>query len=468
MKYEKMEVWPTLKSLISAADGSATAKSLEQIRFGDEKIKSFLSLSPHHETPSPKNNLPLAGVPVAIKDNIAVKGLPLTCASKVLENNIAAYDATAVSRLKNAGAVIVGKTNMDEFAMGSSTENSAFHKTSNPWSIDHVPGGSSGGSAAAVAAGFVPVALGSDTGGSVRLPASFCGIVGFKPSYGTVSRFGLVAYGSSLDQIGIMSRYVEDVDEIYSLISGRDPMDESSVALPPDPLERKRNFSVAVIREFLDNESISANTREAILQGVDSLRSLGHQVTEVSLPFLNDAVIPAYYLTACAEASSNLSRFDGVRFGSRDGGFHLDSEAMTRKSRSLFGSEVKLRICLGNYILRAGHYDRFYGKAQAARHTISQGFTRAFKEIDFFLLPNFPTTAFPFGEYETDPLAMKLADLFTVTANLAGLPAISLPVGLANGLPTSLQLMGPRFTDHSLLRISRSLEKKLDFLRFVH
>ena len=468
MKYDRMEVWPTLKALSSESDSSYPERASKLIKAGDGQINSFLSLASPDSLETRPEKLPLKNIPLAVKDNIAVKGMPLTCGSRVLEKHSAAYDATVISRLKSAGAAIIGKTNLDEFAMGSSTENSAFCKTKNPWDLSAVPGGSSGGSAAAVAAGFVPVALGSDTGGSVRLPAAFCGVAGFKPSYGAVSRFGLVAYGSSLDQIGIMSRYVEDIEMIFRLIKGRDPMDESSVDCPADPLPEKPRLRVAMIKEFMDNSALQPCIADALEQGAEALRSLGHEVVRVSLPFLDEALIPAYYLTACAEACSNLSRFDGVRYGSRQGSFHLDSQAMTKQSRSLFGSEVKLRICLGNYILRAGHYDKFYGKAQVARSRIAKGFQQAFRETDFFLLPNFPTTAFSMGEFQEDALAMKLADLYTVTANLAGLPAISLPVELSNGLPTALQLMGPRFSDSSLLKLSKSLEAELDFLRLVH
>lgn len=465
MKFKTMEVWPTLKALKDKPASAYVHKTtaLDRIKAGDGQLHAFLSLDDSKTDPdSPEPGI-LSGIPLAVKDNIAVKNMPLTCASRVLENHRAVFDATVITKLKSSGAMIIGKTNMDEFAMGSSTENSAFATSLNPWDMTRVPGGSSGGSAAAVAAGFVPAALGSDTGGSVRLPAAFCGIAGFKPSYGAVSRFGLVAYGSSLDQIGIMSRYTEDIRLLFDIVRGHDPLDQSSVHETADPLAGKKKYKFAVISEFAENSAVESCIREALWQSAEIIKKTGHSVSTISLPFLDQTLIPAYYLTACAEASSNLSRFDGVRYGSREGDLHLNSHYMTCQSRSLFGTEVKLRICLGNYILRAGHYDKFYGKAQIARRRIAAGFRKAFQDFDFLLLPVFPTRAFKPGEFQDDPLALKLADLFTVTANLAGLPAISLPVALSDGLPVALQIMGPRFADHSLLTIAQSLEEELKF-----
>ncbi len=410
---------------------------------------------------------PLAGLPVAVKDVLSLRDHPTTCGSRILENFVSPYDATAIERLHDAGAVIVGKTNMDEFAMGSSTENSAYEKTRNPWDPDRVPGGSSGGSAAAVAAEMVPVSLGTDTGGSIRQPAAFCGVAGLKSTYGRVSRYGLVAFASSLDQIGPFARSVADLGLVLRSIAGRDPRDSTSAAAEvPDftggsgsPLKSLR---LGIPREYfppgLDPE-IAGAVRAALQQA----EGLGARVEEVSLPH-TDYAIPTYYIIATAEASSNLARYDGARYGYRspDAG---DLASMYRRSRNAgFGKEVKRRIMLGTYVLSSGYYDAYYLKAQKVRTLLRQDFERAFEKVDLIATPTTPSTAFRFGDKTDDPLQMYLSDIFTATINLAGLPALSLPCGLSReGLPIGLQLIGPAFGEQPLLRAGAALEETLGF-----
>ena len=409
----------------------------------------------------------LAGVPVAVKDNICVKGMQASCGSRILGNYHPPYSATVIERLINAGAVVIGKTNCDEFAMGSSNENSAFGPVRNPWDTTRVPGGSSGGSAAAVAAGIVPVALGSDTGGSVRQPASLCGVLGLKPTYGRNSRYGLVAFASSLDQIGVFGRDVEDIARVLGVIAGRDPRDSTSADVPvPDytaaldsNLKGVRiGFPAALFGKGLDQEVGSA-----VKSVIDVYRELGAEIVDVELPHASYA-IAVYYIIATAEASSNLARFDGVRYGFRAEDAP-ELRQMYRKTREEgFGAEVKRRIMLGTYVLSAGYYDAYYRKAQQVRTLIKNDFLNAFKNCDAIITPTSPTPAFALGEKVDDPLAMYLNDIYTVTGNLAGIPGLSVPCGLSSArLPIGFQLLGPYWSEAALLRMAHAYLEKRPF-----
>jgi aspartyl-tRNA(Asn)/glutamyl-tRNA(Gln) amidotransferase subunit A len=406
---------------------------------------------------------PLAGVPVAVKDVLHIEGLPTTCGSRILEGYRPPFTATAVARLEAAGAIVVGKTNMDEFAMGSSTENSAFKPTRNPWDVGRVPGGSSGGSAAAVAARLAPLALGSDTGGSIRQPAAFCGVVGLKPTYGRVSRYGLVAFGSSLDQVGPFGRTVGDVALAAALLFGADPLDATSVDGPAgDPgsaLERGASaLRIGVPRGFLE-KGVEAQTLARFDEAVAALGKAGATIVDVDLPHLVHAVA-TYYLVATAEASSNLARYDGVRYGRRAGG-PSDLRAMYGRTRDEgFGPEVKRRIILGTFALSSGYYDAYYLRAQKVRALIRRDFDRAFAACDAVATPTTPAPAFRLGEKTSDPLQMYLEDSFTVPANLAGLPALSLPCGFASGLPVGLQLLARPFDEETLLRAGAAYQAR--------
>ena len=428
----------------------------------EDKVKAYIT--PMYEQAlaqaeglKPEEDKPLLGIPVAIKDNINVKGYPTTCASKILENYISPYDATVIERLKRAGALIVGKTNMDEFAMGSSTEYSAFFKTRNPWDLERVPGGSSGGSAVAVVAGFAPLSLGSDTGGSIRQPASFCGVIGLKPTYGRVSRYGLVAFASSLDQIGPFARRTEDIALIMEVISGHDPKDStSSPKLVPKFSEELgkdiKGLRVGVPKEFTEY-AIEEGVKSAFENFLRELEKEGCIVEEVSLPYVKYA-IPAYYIIAPSEASSNLARYDGVRYGYRAKEYK-DLIQMYSKTRDEgFGPEVKRRILLGTFALSAGYYDAYYLKAMKVRRLIAEDFKKAFEKVDLIASPTTPTTAFKLGEKTQDPIAMYLSDIFTVSVNLAGLPAISIPIGMSGSLPVGGQLIGKAFDEATLLKVS--------------
>ena len=404
---------------------------------------------------------PLAGVPVAVKDVLNVEGLPTTCGSRILEGYRPPFTATAVARLEQAGAVVLGKTNMDEFAMGSSTENSAYKPTRNPWDRERVPGGSSGGSAAAVAAGVVPLALGSDTGGSIRQPAALCGVVGLKPTYGRVSRYGLVAFASSLDQVGPFTRTVEDAALAASALFGPDTHDATSADVPvPDfaagLAPGAAGLRVGVPWRFLE-KGVDADVLAAFRAAVDALRSSGAVVVDVELPHAPHA-IATYYIVATAEASSNLARFDGVRYGLRADAPELKRMYGETRDRG-FGPEVKRRIVLGTYVLSSGYYDAYYLRAQKVRTLIRRDFDRAFADCDLVATPTTPTPAFKLGEKTGDPLQMYLADIFTVPASLAGIPGLSLPCGLVRGLPVGLQLLGRSFDEETLLRAGHAFEQ---------
>lgn len=410
---------------------------------------------------------PLAGVPVAVKDNLCTEGLLTTCSSKILYNYVPTYTASAVRRLEEAGAVVIGKTNMDEFAMGSTTETSAFGATKNPWNTAHVPGGSSGGSCAAVAAEEVPFALGSDTGGSIRQPCAFCGVTGIKPTYGTVSRYGLIAYGSSLDQIGPIAKDVTDCAVILETIAACDAKDSTSVkrtdtnftaALTDDA----RGLRIGIPRDYF-GEGLDEEVKKAVLAAADRLKEKGALVEEFDLG-LADYAIPAYYVIACAEASSNLARFDGVKYGYRTENYD-GLHNMYKKSRSEgFGAEVKRRIMLGSFVLSSGYYDAYYLKALRVKALIKKAFDDAFSRYDVILGPAAPTTAPRLGESLGDPIQMYLGDIYTVSVNLAGLPGISLPCGLdAQGLPIGMQLLGDCFQEQKLIRAAYSFEQTREY-----
>ncbi|MEX0912016.1 MAG: Asp-tRNA(Asn)/Glu-tRNA(Gln) amidotransferase subunit GatA, partial [Gemmatimonadota bacterium] len=400
---------------------------------------------------------PLAGVPIAVKDNIVTTEHPTTCGSRILEGYRSPFNATAVQRLRLAGGRIVGKTNLDEFGMGSSTEYSAFGPTRNPRDRERVPGGSSGGSAAAVAAGIVPAAIGSETGGSVRQPAAFCGVVGIKPTYGRVSRYGLVAYASSLDQIGVFGRTVDDAAAVLEVIAGHDPLDSTSADRPVPELRSAEKGALEGVVIGVPEEYFPAMLDDGVAQvcraALRRLEGLGAELREVSLPTTPQA-IPTYYIIAPAEASSNLARFDGVRYGVRPPGA-ADLKEMYERTRALFGPEVKRRIMLGTYVLSAGYYDAYYARAQRVRRLIAGDFENVFASgVDAIFTPTTPTPAFRFGERTQDPYEMYLSDVFTVTANLAGIPALSLPVGSVGGLPVGGQLMAGPFAEETLVRVA--------------
>ncbi len=411
----------------------------------------------------------LAGVPVAVKDNMCTTFGATTCASKILENFQAPYNATAVEKLLSADAVIVGKTNMDEFAMGSSTENSGLKQTVNPWDRSRVPGGSSGGSAAAVAGGLCFAALGSDTGGSIRQPAGFCGVVGLKPTYGRISRFGLVAYGSSLDQIGPITNTVTDTALMMNVIAGHDPADSTSVDETVAPVcdyldkldEPIEKLKIAVVPEF--NAGADQQVQKALTDAIDIYKKLGAEILEISMPHLNYA-IAAYYVIATAEASSNLARYDGVHYGHRSENAGDYVEVYSKSRAEAFGKEVKRRIMLGTYTLSSGYYDAYYLKALKVRNLIRADFTSAFEKCEAILMPVSPTTAFKIGEKVNDPLTMYLSDIYTIAANLAGIPGISIPCGFdKSNLPIGLQILSPAFTENKLLRIARMYEMQTDW-----
>jgi len=401
---------------------------------------------------------PLTGVPIAVKNNILIAGRKATGASKILENYTATYDATVIARLREAGAIIVGSTNLDEFAMGSSTENSAFGPTKNPHDTTRVPGGSSGGSAAAVAMGAVPAAIGTDTGGSIRQPASFCGLVGFKPTYGAVSRHGLMAMGSSLDQAGPLTTTVADAELIFNTIKGQDGYDATAIADDTYPnVEIKDTYRIGVPRDFL-KEGVSTDVEQAFDAQIEALKAAGHEVVDVTLPLMREG-LAAYYIVMPAEVSSNLARYDGMRYGARVEGEDLLAEYLNSRAEG-FGTEVKRRILLGTYVLSAGYYDAFYGKAEALRNTMRDELNSAFADVDLLITPTTPTVAFGFGE-KSDPLSMYAQDIFTVPMNLTGVPAISLPAGTVEvdgtALPVGVQYIAPHAGDARLVDIGKKM-----------
>ncbi|BCZ91447.1 glutamyl-tRNA(Gln) amidotransferase subunit A [Thermus thermophilus] len=432
---------------------------LKRVQELDPGLGAFLSLNERllEEAEAVDPGLPLAGLVVAVKDNIATRGLRTTAGSRLLENFVPPYEATAVARLRALGALVLGKTNLDEFGMGSSTEHSAFFPTKNPFDPHRVPGGSSGGSAAALAADLAPLALGSDTGGSVRQPAAFCGVYGLKPTYGRVSRFGLIAYASSLDQIGPMARSVRDLALLMDAVAGPDPLDATSLDLPPRFQEALEGplppLRLGVVREALAGNS--PGVERALEEALKVFRELGLSVREVSWPSLPQA-LAAYYILAPAEASSNLARYDGTLYGRRAEGEEV--EGMMEATRALFGLEVKRRVLVGTFVLSSGYYEAYYGRAQAFRRRLKAEAQALFREVDLLLLPTTPHPAFPFGA-RRDPLAMYREDLYTVGANLTGLPALSFPAGFEGHLPVGLQLLAPWGEDERLLRAALAFEE---------
>lgn len=433
------------------------AAYLAAIAERDGEIHSYLTTVPDSEGD---------GVPIAFKDLISTRGIETTAGSKILAGYKPVYDSTVAARCKDAGLPLLGKTNMDEFAMGSSTENSAYGPTRNPWDPDRVPGGSSGGSAAAVAAGLAPWALGSDTGGSVKQPAALCGVVGLRPTYGTVSRYGIVAFASSLDQIGPVTKTVRDCALLYEIVAGRDPCDTTTVELPEaveiPTAEDLRGLRVGVPKELNEAEGIEPGVAESVAAAIELCRELGAEVGECELPRSVEFGLPCYYLIAPSEASSNLARYDGVRFGLRVSPNGI--RAMYDHTRDEgFGDEPKRRIMLGTYALSAGYYDAFYGQAQKVRTVIRNEFAAALERFDLLVSPTSPTVAFPLGAKTENPLAMYLSDLLAIPPNMAGLPGLSIPCGLSEGLPVGLQLIGPQFSENLLFRAGHALERALEF-----
>jgi aspartyl-tRNA(Asn)/glutamyl-tRNA(Gln) amidotransferase subunit A len=405
------------------------------------------------------------GVPIAFKDLISTRGVPTTAGSKILEGYVPVYDATVAARCREVGLPLIGKTNMDEFAMGSSTENSAYGPTCNPWDPSRVPGGSSGGSAAAVAGGLAPWALGSDTGGSIKQPAALCGNVGLRPTYGTVSRYGIVAFASSLDQVGPVAKTVRDCAFLYRVIAGRDPADSTTVEVPPVEVpegEDLKGLRIGVPVEMRDAAGIEPGVAEAVARAVALCEELGAEVEECSLPRSVEYGLPCYYLIAPAEASSNLARYDGVRYGYRADGDDLTTVYESTRDEG-FGDEPKRRIMLGTYALSAGYYEAYYGKAQQVRTVIIREHAAVFERFDLIVSATSPTVAFPIGDRADDPLAMYASDLLTIPSCVAGLPGLSMPCGLSDGLPVGLQLIGPQLSETVIFRVGHALERALEF-----
>lgn len=451
------ELFKRIKLVDKYVDGYLTLceeEALKTARDVDEKIKNGVKVGK------------LAGVPIAIKDNICTDGIRTTCASKILGDFIPPYDATVIKRLKEEDAIIIGKTNMDEFAMGSSTENSAFKITKNPWDFKRVPGGSSGGSAAVVAAGMAPIALGSDTGGSIRQPAAFCGIVGLKPTYGLISRFGLIAFASSLDQIGPIGKSVKDCAYLLEVIAGYDKMDSTSsnIQVDKDYLNALDGsvdgLKIAVPREFFGN-GLNSEIEKAIKDTIEKLKRMGAVVDEISLPITEEG-LSAYYIISSAEASSNLARYDGIRYGYKAKEYETVEELMELSRTEAFGEEVKRRIMLGTYALSSGYYDAYYNRAQKLRKKIQQQYKDVFENYDLILSPTSPILPFLSGEKSSNPLEMYLADIYTVNINLAGVPAISIPCAFSkDGLPIGVQIIGPHFGEKKILKAAFALEQEL-------
>lgn len=451
-----------------------TAESYKRIDKVDGEVQAFLALNEEQATAQAKEmdqvpfeeRGPLFGLPIGVKDNIVTEGIETTCASKILEGFNPIYDATVVHKLRDAGLITIGKLNMDEFAMGSSNENSAYKNTRNPWNLNHVPGGSSGGSAAAVAAGEVPFSLGSDTGGSIRQPASFCGVVGMKPTYGRVSRFGLVAFASSLDQIGPVTRNVADNAFLLEAISGLDANDSTSANVDVPSFTKSltgniKGLRIAVPKEYL-GQGVGEASKQSVLDALKVLESLGATWEEVSLPHSKYA-LAAYYLLSSSEASSNLARFDGIRYGFRADNVENLMELYKETRAQGFGDEVKRRIMLGTYSLSAGSYDAYYRKAQQVRTLIKQDFDNVFEKYDVIIGPTTPTPAFKIGENVKDPLTMYANDILTIPVNLAGVPGISIPCGFADGLPLGLQIIGKYFDEATIYRVAHAYEQATSF-----
>ncbi len=440
-----------IKSFITVCEEDA----IKEAELIDEKIKNGEEIGD------------LGGIPIAVKDNICTRGTKTTCASRMLEDFIPPYDATVVKKLKDAGAIIIGKTNMDEFAMGSSTENSAFYNTKNPWDLNRVPGGSSGGSAAAKAAGFAPLTFGSDTGGSIRQPAAFCGVVGLKPTYGLVSRYGLIAFASSLDQIGPFSKTVKDSARALKVIQGNDTLDSTSVQEDicndylSDLDKDIKGLKIGIPKECLQ-EGLDQEIKDSMLNSIKAFEEMGAEVEEFSLPIM-DLGLSAYYIISSAEASSNLARYDGVRYGYRSENYEgIDDLILNSRSES-FGKEVKRRIMLGTYVLSSGYYDAYYNRSMELRKKIRGMFNEVFKKYDVILTPTSPVLPFNIGEKVSDPLEMYLSDIYTVNVNIAGLPAISMPCGFSkDNLPIGLQLIGDHYEEKKILKAANNLEKHLE------
>jgi aspartyl-tRNA(Asn)/glutamyl-tRNA(Gln) amidotransferase subunit A len=441
----------TVESRIHAFTTVTGERALAQAEAADQRLRSGRAVHP------------LTGIPVALKDNLCTKGVRTTCASKILENFVPPYDATVVGRLNESGAVFIGKTNMDEFAMGSSTENSAFGLTANPWDLNRIPGGSSGGSAAAVASDACIAALGSDTGGSIRQPAAMCGVVGLKPTYGRVSRYGLVAFASSLDQIGPLTKDVTDCAILMSAIGGHDPQDSTSAAIPMEDYARALNRDLSGLRIGIPKEyfidGMDPEVLHAVKEAIRTMEKLGAKTREVLLPHTEYATA-TYYILATAEASSNLARYDGVKYGLRAKPTRDLLEMYMKTRQAGFGPEVKRRIMLGTYALSSGYYDAYYRKAQCVRTLIKSDFDEAFKQVDVIVTPTAPSAAFKIGEKTQDPLQMYLSDIFTISVNIAGIPAISLPCGFTKtGLPIGLQIMGRPFAETTILNTAYAYEQ---------
>jgi aspartyl-tRNA(Asn)/glutamyl-tRNA(Gln) amidotransferase subunit A len=474
-----------LAAMLAAGETTSVAITqavIERTAAVDGQVKAFLSSDPEdalaqaeasdERRASGKAIGPLDGIPIGIKDTLAVKGQPLRCASKMLENYVSPFDATCITKLREAGAIIWGRLNMDEFAMGSSTENSAYQTTCNPWNLETIPGGSSGGSAAAIAAGEAIATLGTDTGGSIRQPAALCGVVGMKPTYGLISRYGLVAFASSLDQVGPLARTVEDAALLMEAMLGKDPLDSTSIAPKGETnyaaamKEKMGPWKLGVPQEFF-GEGIDPEVKVKIEKAIDWYKVQGCETVDISLPH-SELAVPVYYIVATAEASSNLARFDGVRYGHRSDEAKDALTLFTKSRGEGFGDEVKRRIILGTYVLSSGYYDAYYLRAQKVRRRILGDFEKAFEQVDAILTPTSPTPAFKRGERADDPLAMYLSDVYTISVNLAGLPAISIPSGFTeSGLPIGLQVIGKAFGEADMFAIANAFEQGHDYYKAV-
>ena len=470
-----------LAAMLAAGETTSVAITqavIDRTAAVDAQVKAFLSSDPEDALSQAKASDdrraldksfgPLDGIPIGIKDTLAVKDQPLRCASKMLENYVSPFDATCITKLREAGAVIWGRLNMDEFAMGSSTENSAYQTTCNPWNLETIPGGSSGGSAAAMAAGEAIATLGTDTGGSIRQPAALCGVVGMKPTYGLISRYGLVAFASSLDQVGPFARTVEDAALLMEAMLGKDPLDSTSIAPQGETnyaaaLEEKKGpWKLGVPQEFFA-EGIDPEVKAQIEKAIDWYKDQGCEIVDISLPH-SELAVPVYYIVATAEASSNLARFDGVRYGHRSDEAKDAMSLFTKSRGEGFGDEVKRRIILGTYVLSSGYYDAYYLRAQKVRRRILGDFEKAFERVDAILTPTSPTAAFKRGERADNPLAMYLSDVYTISVNLAGLPAISIPSGFTeSGLPIGLQVIGKAFGEADMFAIANAFEQGHDY-----